>query len=265
MPQPRFRGNTPDEPNTMPATRRTTAQLAQKSTANEVTEDIQNALKAHSLLETTELVVPPGQKISLTTLTTALDHVMNYKGLSKPAINTICAVALLMEELEKDNLKETIHNSVMCQLNELRKDIKTFITEATSQINKAVGNNVNAIACLIDEDYTKQLVTNITDILQTKVDYLTILSTSHDNNISIQLDSHLAPITAKLATIDQITEQSASKLAEIAISTKLLVNKPPVPAPPLPMPTATLNLTPPIPASYANALINFHNRVNTSV
>ena len=169
-----------------------------------------------------------------------------YKGLSKPAINAIRAVALLMEELEKDNLKETIHNLVTCQLNELGKDIKTFITEATSQINKAVANNVNTIACLVDEDYTKQLATDITtDIPQTKVDYLMIPSTSHDNNISIQLDSHLAPITAKLTTIAQIMEQSASKLAEIAISTKLLVNKPPVPAPPLPMPTATSNLTPP--------------------
>ena len=106
-----------------------------------------------------------------------------YKGLSKPAINAIRAVALLMEELEKDNLKETIHNSVTCQLNELRKDIKTFITEATSQINKAVANNVNVIACLINEDYTKQLATDITDILQTKVDYLMIPSTSHDNDI----------------------------------------------------------------------------------
>ena len=186
-----------------------------------------------------ELVVPPGQKISLTTLATALHHVTNYKGLSKPAINIICAVAFLMEELEKDNLQETIHNLVTCQLNELSKDIKTFITEATSQINKMVANNINAIACLVNEDYTKQLVTDITDILQTKVEYLTIPSTSHDNNISIQLDSHLVPITAKLTTIDQIMEQSASKLAEIAISTKLLVNKPLVPAPPLPMPTAT--------------------------
>ena len=169
----------------MPATRRTTARLAQKSTANEVTEDIQNALEACSLLETMELVVPSGQKISLTTLATALHYVTNYKGLSKPAINAIRAVVLLMEELEKDNLKETIHNSVTCQLNELGKDIKTFITEATSQIYKVVANNINAIACLVDEDYTKQLATNITDILQTKVDYLTILSTSHDNNISI--------------------------------------------------------------------------------
>ena len=64
----------------MPATRRTTAQLAQKSTANEVTEDIQNALEACSLLETMELVVPPGQKITLTTLATALHHVTNYSG-----------------------------------------------------------------------------------------------------------------------------------------------------------------------------------------
>ena len=140
----------------------------------------------------------------------------------------------------------------MCQLNELGKNMKTFITEATSQINKAVANNVNTIACLVNEDYTKQLATNITDILQTKVDYQMIPSTSHDNDVSIQLDSHLAPITAKLSTID--TEQSASKLAEIVISTKLLVNKPLVPAPPLPMPTSTLNPTPPIPASYANAL-----------
>ena len=140
------------------------------------------------------------------------------------------------------------------QLNELGKDMKTFITEATSKINKVVANNINIIACLVNEDYTKQLATDITDILQTKVDYLMIPSTSHDNDISIQLDSHLAPITAKLTTIDKITEQSASKLAEIVISTKLLVNKPLVPAPPLPMPTSTLNPTPPIPASYANAL-----------
>ena len=138
------------------------------------------------------------------------------------------------------------------QLNELGKDMKTFITEATSKINKVVANNINIIACLVNEDYTKQLATDITDILQNKVDYLMIPSTSHDNDISIQLDSYLVPITAKLTTID--TEQSASKLAEIAISTKPLVNKPPVPAPPLPMPTATSNLTSHIPASYANAL-----------
>src|SRR6202046_3177317 len=186
MQQLRLRGNTPDTTPTTStsATKCTSNRHAQKTHLIEELKEIQDTTEARIYLEKTELIVPPGQPISPGTLSTAIHHVTNYKGLPKPAINALRAIAFLMDELEENAIHEVIQNSVTTQLNELSNNLNGFLNDATQQINKAVTNNISAIAFLMEDGYTDQLTATVSDNLQQK------------------LDNILVPHTQKLATLD---------------------------------------------------------------
>src|ERR1700735_4381487 len=114
MQQLRLRGNTPDTPTTTStsATKRMSSRHSQKSHLNEELEEIHNATEARIHLEKTELIVPPGQSISPGTLSTAIHHITNYKGLPRTAINALRSVAFLLDELEENSLREIVRDSI---------------------------------------------------------------------------------------------------------------------------------------------------------
>ena len=169
MPQLRLQGNTPDEPGLTPAMRRATSHLRQLPALSKEPGNIHNAAEAHVHLEKTELIIPSGQSISLGLLSTVLHHVTNYRGIPKPVNNAIQSIAFLIEDLEKGVIWDSIQDSVTSQLTDLGNKLKTFLADTSQQIKKVVTNNIRAVACLVDENYTNQLAVNILDILQTKI------------------------------------------------------------------------------------------------
>ena len=86
---------------------------SQKMIINEELQEIQNSTEAHSYLEKTLLIVPPGQEPTLGLLSTAIHQVTEYKGVPLLAINALRSIALLLNELEENTLHEAVRDLVM--------------------------------------------------------------------------------------------------------------------------------------------------------
>jgi len=156
MATPRLRGITPEGPNPTAGTTRTTGRFSQKTVIVESLEEIQNPQEARHYLEKTSLIVPPGQPLSPGLLSTALHHVTEYKSIPKQAINAIRSIAFLLEELEENTLHETVRDLVTVQLDELGKDIKDFVTDATQRIDKHVDDKLSELS-----EATKDLMDSV--------------------------------------------------------------------------------------------------------
>ena len=177
-----------------------------KNPPNEELEEIHDTTIAHEYLEKTELIILVGQPISISTLSNAIHYITNYRGVSKLAINALKLIAFLLNEIEENTLQDIVQASLTRQLRELDNNLKTFLTDATQKISKIITNNITAITSLLEDNYTNQLTSNITDILQNKVNnILEPLTPKPDdtdatkNNIneiiSKNIDKAISPIT----------------------------------------------------------------------
>ena len=113
---------------------------------------------------------PPGHPISNSILVMAIHHVSNLKDIPKSATSALKSIALLMKDLETSSISKHIQNMVTTQLSSLSDNLKTFLANATHQIDKVVNNNLQSLACLLDEDYTSQLMTAVSDSIQARLD-----------------------------------------------------------------------------------------------
>jgi len=130
--------------------------LTQKSVLDEEAQHIQNSTEARNYLEQSLLIVPPGEVPTAGLLATALHQVAAYKGVSRPAVNAIRAVAFLLEEVEENALHQTVRESVTVQLNELASDLKDYITDATQRIDSHMESRLEEIS-----EATKTLVNKV--------------------------------------------------------------------------------------------------------
>lgn len=150
-------GTTSEATNTT-AGNRTSGRLSQKTTTiiDEEAQHIQNSTEARVYLEKSLLIVPPGQVPTTGLLVTALHHVAELKGVSTPAINAICAVAFLLEEIEECALHQSIQDTVTTQLNDLATDLKHYVTDATQRIDSHIETKLEEIT-----EATKTLVNSV--------------------------------------------------------------------------------------------------------
>ena len=88
MNQLRLWGPTPEGSISLTANKCVATHQSQKTPPNEELEEIHDTIIACEYLEKTELIVPVGQPISIGTLSNAIHHVTNYRGVSKLAINS---------------------------------------------------------------------------------------------------------------------------------------------------------------------------------
>jgi hypothetical protein len=153
--RPKPRGTTPEGTSTTAGTR-ASGRLTQKSVLDEEAQEIQNSTEAHTYLERSLLIVPPGQPPTIGLLVTALHQVAAYKGVAVPATNAIRAIAFLLEELEEQALHQTIRDSVTVQLNELAADLKDYVSDATQRVDAHVETKLEEIS-----EATKTLVNSV--------------------------------------------------------------------------------------------------------
>ena len=86
----------------------------------------------------------------------ALHHVTELKGVPMPAINAICMVAFLLEEIEECALHQTIQDTVTTQLNNLMMDLKHYVTDAMQRIDSHIETKLEEIS-----EATKTLVNSV--------------------------------------------------------------------------------------------------------
>ena len=67
---------------------------------------------------------------------------------------------------------------VTTQLNTLADSLKDFLTDATQQIEKVVNNNIQSLACLLDDDYTSELTTTVSNAIQARLEEMIIPPTN---------------------------------------------------------------------------------------
>ena len=127
----------------------------------------------------------------------AIHHVTNLKNIPRIAISPLRSIALLLEELETNTTNEQIQNMVTTQLNTLTDSLKDFLTDTTQQIEKVVNNNIQSLACLLDNDYTSKLTTVVS------------------NTIQARLEKMIVPPTNKPTMMDHTTDDSPNQLTNI--------------------------------------------------
>ena len=183
--------------------------LNQKSILNEDLEEIQNSTEAPHYLEKTQLIVPPGQVPTLGLLATAIHHVSSYKPMPRPAINTLQAIAFLMEELEETALNQTVQDLVTFQLDVLGTDLKDFVTDATCRIDEHLENKMAEISTA-----TKTLMDTVKDTITS----LPPLGTSNMTQAFPPLDYQQALMKPPSHMDPRLTAKEGIKLCQFLLN-----------------------------------------------
>ena len=105
------------------------------STIVEEAQDFNDALEGRKYLEQHLLLCPAGEPASHQSLATCLHQISSLPNATKPVINAICAVALLLEEMEDIQIYTVVKEAVDIQINEVTTDIQKLIKDATDKLN----------------------------------------------------------------------------------------------------------------------------------
>ena len=108
------------------------------STLIEDLQDIKDPLEGRKYLEKHSLLCPPGEPPTHTSLATCLHQISGLAGVQKPVINTIRAVAFLLEEMEDTHINEVVRDALDVQLTEFTTDMKEMIEHAKSKIDEHI-------------------------------------------------------------------------------------------------------------------------------
>ena len=105
------------------------------STIVEEVQDFNDALEGRKYLEQHLLLCPAGEPASHQSLATCLHQISSLPNTTKPVINAICAVTLLLEEMEDTQIYTAVKEAVDIQINEVTTDIQKLIEDATDKLN----------------------------------------------------------------------------------------------------------------------------------
>ena len=119
--------NDTDSQNSNTATTRPNTRKAGSSIINEELQDIKDSLDGCKYLEKHSLLCPPGKPPSHFLLSTCLHQISALLGAQKPIINTIRAVAFMLEELEDLQINQTLKDAFNSQINELTSNMQSLL------------------------------------------------------------------------------------------------------------------------------------------
>ena len=119
--------NDTDSQNSNTATTRPNTHKAGSSIINKELQEIKDSLDGHKYLKKCSLLCPPGEPPSHLLLSTCLHQISALPGAQKPIINTIRAVAFMLEELEDLQINQTLKDAFDSQINELTSDMQSLL------------------------------------------------------------------------------------------------------------------------------------------
>ena len=93
---------------------------------DEDSQEIGDSEKGRTYLEERLLMVPEGAPLALAVLSATLFQVAAMRGMTRPAINAVRAVAYLLAEVEIREVAESIREVANEQFNEMASDLKEF-------------------------------------------------------------------------------------------------------------------------------------------
>ena len=105
------------------------------STIVEEAQDFNDALEGRKYLEQHLLLCPAGEPALHQSLATCLHQISSLPNATKPVINAICAVALLLEKMEDTQIYRAVKEAVDIQKNEVTTDIQKLIEDAMDKLN----------------------------------------------------------------------------------------------------------------------------------
>ena len=105
------------------------------STIIEEAQDFNDALEGRKYLEQHLLLCPAGEPALHQSLATCLHQISSLPNTTKPVINAICTVALLLEEMEDTQIYTVVKEAVNIQINKVTTDIQKLIEDAMDKLN----------------------------------------------------------------------------------------------------------------------------------
>ena len=113
-------------------------------------QDINDSIKGRAYLEKYLLLCPPGEPPTHNSLATCLHQVAVMKGVSKPVMNAIRAVAFLLGEMEETQINEILKEAFNTQITELTSDMATLIEDAKDKLNGHFKETEEKLTLLVD-------------------------------------------------------------------------------------------------------------------
>ena len=107
------------------------------STIVEETQDFRDALEGMKYLEQHLLLCPAGEPALHQSLSTCLYQISALPNASKPIVNAIHAVALLLDKLEVTHIYTAVKEAVDIQINEAATDIHKLVEDTSDKLNDA--------------------------------------------------------------------------------------------------------------------------------
>lgn len=106
------------------------------SSTPEVQYDINSAIEGRKYLEHHLLLCPPGEPPTHTSLATCLYQISALSGVTKPVLNAIGSVALLLEEMEETQISHFVIEAFDSQITEYTTDMKMLIEDAKDKLDQ---------------------------------------------------------------------------------------------------------------------------------
>ena len=101
-------------------------------------QDFNDATEGRKYLEKLSLICPPGKPATHQSLSTCLHQISALPGIQKPVMNTVRAVAFLLDELEETQINITVKDAFDSQLNEYTTDMLSLIKDAKDKIKTQI-------------------------------------------------------------------------------------------------------------------------------
>jgi hypothetical protein len=121
------------------------------STTPEPQQDINDAIEGRTYLEHHLLLCPPGEPPTHNSLATCLHQIAVMKGVTKPAMNAIRAVAFLLGEMEETQINEILKEAFNTQITELTSDMAMLIEDAKEKLNGHFKETETRLTQLVDK------------------------------------------------------------------------------------------------------------------
>lgn len=121
-----------------PGTATTTRASTRRSGHTTLLEDqqeIKNHTDGRNFLEKHSLLCPPEEPATHNSLSVCLHQISAIQGVPKQAVNAIRAVAFMLDELEEQQINNTLMAALDSQLTEMTSDMKILINDAKANIS----------------------------------------------------------------------------------------------------------------------------------
>ena len=130
--------------------------------APEQQQDINDAIEGRSYLERYLLLCPPGEPPTHDSMATCLHQIAVMKGVAKPAMNAIRAVAFLLGEMEETQINTILKEAFDTQIKELTSDMAMLIEDAKEKLNSHFKETEGRLTQLADKAATQSKQTHTT-------------------------------------------------------------------------------------------------------